>query len=214
MTEYHKIQSMFKRDMSNKGKMLFDQWTLPEFEYLKDNKWVFTEKVDGTNIRVMFDGTKIRYNGKTDNAQLAGDLIENLHTMFDSKLDLFREIFHDKDGVSFTDVCLYGEGYGAGIQKGGCYRQDKSFVLFDVKIGEMWLQREDVADIATKLGIDIVPIVGEGTLQNGIDMVKIGFKSTWGDFIAEGIVARPKIELKTRRGDRMITKIKHCDFGI
>lgn len=215
MKEYHKIQSMFKRDMANQGKMLFDQWTLPEFEYLKDNPWVFTEKVDGTNIRVMFDGGEITYNGKTDNAQLPGDLIQTLHKMFDSKLDLFKETFNAKEGYEpgMTEVYFYGEGYGAGIQKGGCYRPDKSFVMFDIKIGEVWLQREDVEEIAKKFEVDIVPVIGEGTLMEAIETVKKGFKSTWGDFIAEGIVARPKVELKTRRGDRMITKIKHCDFG-
>ena len=215
MKEYHKIQSMFKRDMSNQGKMLFDQWTLPEFEYLKDNPWVFTEKVDGTNIRVMFDGSEVTYNGKTDNAQLPGDLIQTLHKMFDSKLELFKETFNAPDfKPGMTEVCFYGEGYGAGIQKAGKdYRPDKSFVLFDIKVGELWLQREDVEEIAKKFEIDIVPVIGEGTLQDAIDIVKKGFKSTWGDFIAEGIVARPKVELKTRRGDRMITKIKHCDFG-
>jgi hypothetical protein len=201
--------------MSNQGKMLFDQWTLPEFEYLKDNPWVFTEKVDGTNIRVMFDGSEVTYNGKTDNAQLPGDLIQTLHKMFDSKLELFKETFNTPDfKPGMTEVCFYGEGYGAGIQKAGKdYRPDKSFVLFDIKVGELWLQREDVEEIAKKFEIDIVPVIGEGTLQDAIDIVKKGFKSTWGDFIAEGIVARPKVELKTRRGDRMITKIKHCDFG-
>jgi hypothetical protein len=215
MKEYHKIQSMFKRDMANKGKMLFDQWTLPEFEYLKDNQWSFTEKVDGTNIRVMFDGDKITYNGKTDNAQLPGDLIQTLHEMFDSKLELFKEVFNAKEGYEqgMTSVCFYGEGYGAGIQKGGCYRPDKSFVLFDILIGDFWLFRKDVEELAVKFGMDIVPVIGQGTLIEGIEMVKKGFNSKWGEFIAEGIVARPLAELRTRRGERLITKIKHCDFG-
>ena len=43
-------------------------------------------------------------------------------------------------------------------------------------------------------------------------MTRKGFSSQWGDFIAEGIVARPKVEMKTRRGDRIITKIKYRDF--
>lgn len=55
MTEYHKIQTLFKRDMESKHKTLLEgQWTLPEFEYLAGNVWTFTEKVDGTNIRVIF----------------------------------------------------------------------------------------------------------------------------------------------------------------
>lgn len=43
-------------------------------------------------------------------------------------------------------------------------------------------------------------------------MTRKGIKSQWGDFIAEGIVARPATELLTRNGERIITKIKHKDF--
>lgn len=112
------------------------------------------------------------------------------------------------------DVCLYGEGYGAKIQKGGGnYCPDQDFVLFDIKIGEWWLLRLDVEDIAQKLSLDVVPVIGSGTLYEMVEIVKEGFNSQWGDFLAEGIVARPSVELKTRRGDRLITKVKCKDFS-
>ena len=204
---------MFKRQMENKGKMLFGQWSLPEFEYLKNNKWVWTEKVDGTNIRVMFDGNEINYNGKTDNAQLHTDLIKRLQYLFNPQLELFKETFKPKNEQEKTEVCFYGEGYGAGIQTGGNYKKVKDFVLFDIKIGNWWLNRIDIEEIAKKFNIEIVPIIGSGTLEEAIEITKKGFKSQWGDFIAEGIVLRPEVELKTRRGDRIITKIKHKDFN-
>ena len=201
------------RDEKNNYKTFLEgQWSMPEFGYLKDNIWSWTEKVDGTNIRVMWNGKDITFGGKTDNAQLQMDLVENLHKMFDSKIELFKETFIPPKEQEVA-VCFYGEGYGAGIQKGGCYRQEKSFVLFDIKIGHLWLNRENVEDIAEKFGIDIVPIIGSGTIKDMVDMVKKGFNSQWGDFIAEGIVARPKTELRTRRGDRIITKIKYKDFN-
>ena len=34
-------------------KFILGEWTTPELKYLKDNQWVFTEKIDGTNIRIM-----------------------------------------------------------------------------------------------------------------------------------------------------------------
>lgn len=206
MIEYHKIQSVFKRDPDNKFKtFLMGQYTLPEFEYLAENQWTFTEKVDGTNIRVMFDNGEVSFGGKTDRAQLPVVLFEVLGTMFDKS--------HLKD--IFTDggpVCLYGEGYGDKIQKGSKYRMDQSFVLFDVLIGDLWLQREDVIDIGDRLGVAVVPVLGSGTLFDAVDMCRAGFPSAWGDFEAEGIVARPETELRARRGDRMITKIKCRDF--
>jgi hypothetical protein len=33
-----------------------------------------------------------------------------------------------------------------------------------------------------------------------------------GDFIAEGLVAKPAVELRNRRGERIVVKIKHKDF--
>jgi hypothetical protein len=43
--------------------------------------------------------------------------------------------------------------------------------------------------------------------------VGCGVKSWWGDFDAEGIVARPQVELFTRAGHRIITKLKCKDFA-
>jgi len=210
MTEYHKIQTVYKRDPETKFKTLLEgDYSLPEFQYLQDNEWVFTEKVDGTNIRVMFDGKCISFGGKTDRAQIPTNLINRLNESFLDKIALFKEVF---DGDA-TEVCLYGEGYGAKIQSGGKYRPDQDFVLFDIKIGHWWLQREDIEDIAKKLSIDIVPIIGLGTLVDMVNITRRGFNSLWGNFIAEGIVARPIVELKSRSGDRIITKIKHKDFS-
>lgn len=203
MKEYHKIQSIFKRDEKT-HKFLMGVFSRDEFSYLANNQWVFTEKVDGTNIRVGWDGTTVSIGGKTDNAQLHVELLTNLQAMFPASK--FESLYPT------LPMTLYGEGYGAGIQKGGCYRPDKSFVMFDVCIEGIWLHRESVQDIASKLSIDVVPIIGEGTLTEAIRKTREGFKSQWGDFIAEGIVARPSVELLDRRGHRIITKVKHKDF--
>lgn len=208
MNEYHKIQTVFLRDPQTNFKTLLEgQYALPVFEYLADNEWMFTEKVDGTNIRVMFDGNEITFGGKTDNASIPAPLVKRLQEVFLPKMEQFKFDFPN-------GVCLYGEGYGAKIQKGGGnYRPDQDFVLFDVKIGEWWLNRVDVCDISSNLQIDVVPAIGRGALSDMVEMVRTGFKSEWGDFTAEGIVARPTLELRTRNGDRVITKLKHKDFA-
>lgn len=54
--------------------------------------------------------------------------------------------------------------------------------------------------------------VAEGTLEDACDFVRNGMVSTWGNFQAEGIVARPKIEMRSRNGSRIITKVKVTDF--
>ena len=215
MREYHKINTIFKRDMANRGQIIETQFSMPEFEFLKDNIWIFTEKVDGTNIRVMWNGKDVVFGGKTDNAQLPVFLLYKLQELFEgtSKKQIFKEVFQ-KDGEIFRDVCLYGEGYGAKIQKAGSnyIPDDVDFILIDVKIGDYWLERTNVEDIAQKLDLNVVPIIGEGTLQEMIEKTRKGFESQWGEFTAEGIVAKPKVELKTRKDERIITKIKFRDF--
>ena len=208
MKQYHKIQTVFKRDPATNNKTLLEgEYSLPEFEYLKDNEWVLTEKVDGTNIRIMFDGESITFGGKTDNAQIPAPLIARLQETFLPQLGMFKKNFPD-------GVCLYGEGYGAKIQKGGGnYRPDQDFVLFDVLIGDWWLHRRDVETIAVNHEIKAVPLCRFGTLADMIRDVKTGFNSKWGDFQAEGYVARPSMELKTRSGQRIITKLKCKDFS-
>ncbi|SRR6266571_3404952 len=215
MKQYHKIQTIFKRDMTNGARLILDEYSEPEFEYLKDNPWVFTEKVDGTNIRIMWDGTSVTFGGKTDDAQMPVFLLYKLQELFEgtAKKLLFRETF-TSDDKGATQVCLYGEGYGAKIQKGGgnYIANGVDFVLFDIKIGNWWLSRESVEEIAETFGIKTVPVLGEGTITDAIAMVRKGFNSQWGDFIAEGLVLRPKTELFSRKGDRIITKIKYRDF--
>jgi ATP-dependent RNA circularization protein (DNA/RNA ligase family) len=204
MKEYHKIETLL--DRNDKFKVIPYKWRLPEFEYLKDNQWLFTEKIDGTNIRVMWMpevGKKL--GGKTDNAQIPPFLVDRLNTLFPE--DKLRSVFPD------SPVCLYGEGYGAKIQSGGKYIPDGcDFILFDVKIGDWWLERANIENIASKLNINFVPIVGEGTLKEAIDQTKEGINSAFGNFIAEGLVVRPPITLFTRKGERLIGKIKTKDF--
>lgn len=217
--KYHKIPSVYKRDMNDGGRFIIGEWSTPEFKYLKDLKWIWTEKIDGTNIRVIWERDedhpdpvpRLRFAGRSDNAHIPAKLYEALQRLF--PYDRMKEVFDFDINSSDQEVVLYGEGYGAKIQKGGGnYRQDNSFVLFDVMIGDIYLERHNVEDIAKKLGIDVVPIVGQGTIQEAIEYTKKGFNSQWGDFIAEGLVIRPEVELRTRRGDRVITKVKYVDF--
>lgn len=219
MTIYQKINAPFMRDMQAPRKPLkVGWWALPEFEYLANNQWEFTEKVDGTNIRVIIDRlddfVTVDFKGRTDNADIPTELRQYLERTFtrDSVSVLFASMSVDELENTSSKIVLYGEGYGPKIQGGGKYRNDSSFVLFDVNFDGWWLYRENVNDIARKLGIDAVPVIGSGTLWDGIQAVKESLRSSWGDFEAEGIVARPTVMLFDRKGQRIITKIKAKDF--
>jgi len=202
MNEYVKINSLWKRD--ERGKIIEGDWAVPEFAFLRNCDWEWAEKVDGTNIRVGWDGAVVEFGGRTDNAQIPAKLVSALRAMFPP----------EKFAATFDGPCvLYGEGYGAGIQSGGNYYPEQTFVLFDVLAGPWWLRRPDVQDVATKMGIDVVPVVGTGTLMWANETVKAGITSSWGDFQAEGLVGRPAETLFNRRGERIMAKVKTRDWA-
>jgi len=210
--EYHKIHSLYKR--TERGELIVGEFARPEFEYLYYNDWICTEKVDGTNIRIGWDSVDgMRWGGRTVNAQIPSFLMERLHAIGEQ----LRETVQGGEGEFDPDcpVVLYGEGYGAKIQKGGGnYNPDGvDFVLFDVLVGDWLLQRDDVLEVGKLLGLDVVPEIGRCSLDDAEALVRdVGLTSHWGDFEAEGVVCVPVVPLFARDGHRVITKIKHKDY--
>lgn len=251
---YQKINTIFKRDANNVI-MPYDEFAVPELEWLRDCKFDAEEKVDGTNTRIEVTrefitsdignniGIKwnVAYKGKTDNAQIPKMLYAYLTTELTedkvlNALGLSKEMYVTDElmqektwsvlntqfnvyELNETKIpkryTLYGEGFGAGIQSGGYYRKDNSFIGFDVKVDDMYLLRENRDEIFNKLGVDIVPFVGKFTIDEAIEYVKKGFNSNIAEetHLAEGLVLRTPMGLKTRKGERIIFKVKTCDFN-
>lgn len=209
MQTYNKIDTIFERDEKTK-KLINGKFRNETVEFCKDLTWQFTEKVDGTNIRVYWDGHRVEFGGRTENAQIPAPLVNKLNELFGG--DINEQFFEQKFGEN--EVILFGEGYGPKIQNGGSYRDDVDFIMFDVMINGNYQTRESVEDIARYFNVNIVPILAEGPLSAGIDYVMTHKYSTIAQNGAEleGIVARPKTELKDRTGKRLIVKIKIKDF--
>lgn len=188
--KYPKIETCFQRSLETK-KLLDGVWRSDELQYLKDCEWIWTEKVDGTNIQIRWDGHRVEFGGRTERANIPQPLMDYLETTFGGEVN--EEIFEQLFGE--TEVVLFGEGYGPKIQSGGGYRKDVSFILFDVKIGNFWLLRDKVEEIAKQLNIDAVPQNNGGS---GCYM--------------EGLVGTPTVGLLRRNGERIQVKIKWNDF--
>lgn len=208
MAHYPKILTLYRRDPDRRKQVVWGEFADPLFEYLAANPWTFTEKVDGTNIRVSIspDG-KITYGGKTDEAQISAILIDRLRERFEPQMDLIREKFP-------AGAVLYGEGHGGTIQGGKVYGPNQDLILFDVMIDGWWLERTNVEEVAETLGLPVVPIVGSGTLYDMGDMIQSGVTSrlTINPGKAEGLIGKPAVELRTRAGERVMTKLKHKDI--
>lgn len=236
--KYQKINSLFKRDERNI--IIPSEYCKNEFKYLENIEWECTEKIDGTNMRVIitpeygqeflenagvwidiFEGFNVEFRGKSDEAQIPKHLFSKMEELF--PIWKINETFGDKYKIqgdvrtpNKTPIILYGEGYGVKIQKGGNYISNGvNFILFDIKVGDIWLKREDIENIACSLGIDVVPFIGYKTIPQAIEYVKKGFISNISEnrsYIAEGLVLKTQCGLKDRRGERLITKIKYKDF--
>jgi len=203
MTEYPKIQSIWKRNQ--KGIIIEGDYSTPELAYLSNAEWIGTEKIDGTNIRVIVSNTDVRFFGRTDKDQLNPKLLYKLKELFPINKTL----------AIVQNACLYGEGYGGNIQKNGClYCQNPNFILFDIKIGDYWLYRLDLEGIAEALGIMIVPKIFRGNLQEACNYVQEKQLSNISDspLIMEGLVLKPRVQLFDRQGNRIATKIKYSDY--
>ena len=205
--KYPKINTLFKREETKPCNIIIGDYTYPEFEQIK--YWQVQEKIDGTNIRIHWNGTEVIIGGRTDAAQLHNALVLELQRLF--PIEKMQAEFPDIGSDSC--VTLYGEGYGAGIQAGGNYRATPSFILFDIRVGRWWLTRDACLDIAYKLSIPIVPVICQHMHTHDIiEYVMEKPKSACSliEQISEGIVA--KTDLLMRNGERLWFKLKVKDF--
>lgn len=196
MNPYGKTPNVFARDPET-HKLIDGEYSTDELRHLAKLPWEFTEKVDGTNIRIIYEAATLSWisiRGRTDKATVDQGLLDYLHGK--ELGPMFKELFPD---IGDAVVCVYGEGYGAGIQKGGLYSPVKSFAGFDVKVGHIWLDRGNAYDVISKLGLKRVPLVTTGPLVAGVERVRRGLQSQYGDFYAEGLVARTPMGLLTGR---------------
>ena len=210
MIEYIKIDTPFKRDMDGTKKLLEDEYRDTTVEILKSHAWIWTEKIDGTNIAVEWDGHKVSLHGRTERASIPKYLLEVLEELFctDEAEEMFEQLF------GADEVYLYGEGYGGKIQGNLGYRDDCSFILFDIykPQRDLWFSRAAKTEIASAFGVECVPIIFIGTLDEAVRYVKKKPKSTIGTADMEGLVGVPLGDLKDKQGKRIITKVKVKDF--
>lgn len=169
------------------------------------------EKIHGTSAHI----TWLPIN-KQINFFSGGEKHENFLKLFNEKdlQDKFANISTD------SSVIVYGEAYG-GKQQGMSHTYGKTlkFIVFDVKIGDNWLDVPNAEDVAKKLGLEFVAYEKVST-----DLASLDFErdrpsrqakrnGILEDKIAEGVVLRPLIELSTNNGSRIICKHKRKEFG-
>lgn len=202
MKSYHKIKNVYDRCRET-GKLIMGEWATEELRELADQPiWQFTEKIDGMNCMIHVGDSGKWCGGRSGKSVVPEQLGEHL-------AELASRVV--QRGHSTT---IYGEGFGPKIQKGGgLYGDDQRFIAFDVRVNGHWVDQLLARVICDQAGIPFVKHVYSGNVPNAIAMVRNGdFESAFPGVNPEGLVARPRVELRDTYGNRIIHKIRRVDF--
>jgi len=207
--KYPSIKNVFKVGKDKK----YDTNEMDEYaDLLKYSPVAAFEKIDGMNIRVMYENGKLEFRGRTDKALLPKGLVDKLHKMFDGELEWFEKNFPE-------GVILYGEGIGPKIQGNKYDLKDYNFILFDVMYYNnnewKWANKiSTVSGIADSLGIKSAKKIFGSVVFHEIISFFIYKNETFPKSVInenvnmEGFVIVPVLPLYDDKGNRIIFKFK------
>jgi len=224
--KYPKINTLWQRDEKRKHVIVPGEYSDLAHQNIK--YWHVSEKVDGTNIRVVYRGFEetVEFRGRTDNAEIPPKLLAYLQETF--TIERLKPVLGP-----LNMVVLYGEGYGPGIQKcGKRYRDDVSFIMFDAwfeyedledqgfkNIRGWWLEPERVQKLGEQLCIDVAPEVPVErtvvTIDQAVEFLRLRPPSKIAvdeSLPIEGIVARAWPQVLDREGAPVMWKLKVKDY--
>jgi hypothetical protein len=113
---------------------------------------------------------------------------------------------------------FYGGFDGKGLGMRETYGDAPQFVVFDIKIGEVFLSVPQAHSLAESLGFEFVPYEEIDGTQEACDAAReapsvIAVRRGCGAARRrEGVVLRPLIELRKNNGDRVIAKHRNREF--
>lgn len=169
------------------------------------------EKIHGTSAHISWDGTQLTFFS-------GGQKHSNFVALFDAesiKTKLIELGFNTDD----RKVTVYGEAYG-GKEQGmsATYGKELKFIVFDVQIGDCWLNVPKAEGFAISLGLEFVHFKRISTDLEAIDAERDA--DSWQAIRngvgegkkREGVVLRPIIELTRNNGSRLMSKHKRDEF--
>lgn len=165
------------------------------------------EKIEGTSAHISWRGnTAIAFSP-------GGESYAAFKALFD------EENLRAKFGTIASDVTVYGEAYGGSCQgMRETYGPNLKFVVFDIKVGDVFVSVPNAEEIAGVLGLEFVHYVRIPATVDAMDAerdapsvqaVRNGIKEPKH---REGIVCRPLIELRKNNEDRIMAKHKRDEF--
>lgn len=167
------------------------------------------EKIHGTSAHIYWKNKSVGFFS-------GGEKYDNFIKLFD--VEKIAQLFVQE--VGDCDCVVYGEAYGGKCQgMSATYGKELKFVVFDVKIGDCWLDVSKAENVAQKLELEFVhykkistdlsEIDGERDFES-VQAIRNGVGS---GKLREGVVLRPLIELTKNNGERVISKHKREEFA-
>lgn len=239
---FPKIYAPFSRKDSKSKYVDETKWSKPEFSLLQGIKWVWTAKADGTSIRLYWDGERVSFFGYTDKSQLNERTLKYLNDTFGTKSaeSIFEDMYGDTEVNVYGEFCSKDTNQNYGHLDGIFY----PFDVQNAKTGQWWdrkavsdfakrfeLQEVPIMFIGTiREAVEYVKEV-QRTWNQYYQKLKEGdfygfccdeirgteweIKNPFGvKYPIEGIVGRLPIELLNAKGERIITKVKCCDYEV
>ena len=181
-------------------------------EGIPTDDWIVTEKVDGANFSFWCDGEQVKVASRN---QFVDGTFYGCQEVIDELVPKILELCSPNN----TQIVIYGELYGDGIQKRVRYGK-KSFVAFDVHcaISNTPVDKEFAIDLCERIGIPFAPVLFRGSFEECL-AVNNTFKSHLTpegydvENIAEGVVIEPVTPTWFRNGSRVYFKNKSEKFS-
>lgn len=219
--KYPKMKTLFKLNEKEEG----GNWSittgelLPEtaaLHYLPLEALTFTEKIDGTNMGIaIFDG-EVKHIQKRNHICKANEDKAYFEVGNKAIETIDKSVITDIEYDALSNVIIYGELCGAGIQKGGNYFSDKRFLVFDIYNTQLnkFFTWDAVVYFCNLLGLETIPIIEYNKNDLNVENIKdfvINLKSVYNpEHNAEGIVIRYTSD--TSADKRWVAKIRRTDF--
>lgn len=197
------------------GYMHIENLYRPEAQKILDFRWVYAlEKIHGTSAHVRWDGERVHlFAGGCKAAHFAA-VFGSLLPSVDDLASKFRE-HHGTNHVT-----IFGEAYGGNCHgMSATYGKRLSFVAFEVRVGESWLDVPNADQVASRIGLPFVWWVKTDSSIESLDALRdrpseqAKRNGITDDRPSEGIVIRPPFEVRANNGGRLIAKHKRPEFS-
>lgn len=166
------------------------------------------EKIHGTSANLLWDQDKLHFHS-------GGASYEQFKSLFDAE-ELTQKF---TKSVVAQKTYVYGEAYGGKCQAmSDTYGKALKFIVFDVKINELWLSVPQAADFAKTLSLEFVHYnevstdLEEINRERDADSQQAIRNGMGTGKKREGVVLRPLIELRMNNDERLIVKHKGDEF--